>query len=59
MLGLKHIALLVDDVDAVAAQLVAHNVPIVNPPKDVRNVRNCFFADPDGNALELIDGLLV
>lgn len=56
VLGLKHLALLVDDVDAVAARLAAQDVRITNPPKDVLGVRNCFFADPDGNALELIDG---
>jgi catechol 2,3-dioxygenase-like lactoylglutathione lyase family enzyme len=56
VLGLKHLALLVDDVDAVAAELAARGATITNPPRDVRGVRNCFFADPDGNSLELIDG---
>jgi catechol 2,3-dioxygenase-like lactoylglutathione lyase family enzyme len=56
VLGLKHLALLVDDVDAVAAQLTARGAHITNPPRDVRGVRNCFFVDPDGNSLELIDG---
>jgi catechol 2,3-dioxygenase-like lactoylglutathione lyase family enzyme len=56
VLGLKHLALLVDDVDAVAAQLAARGAQITNPPRDVRGVRNCFFVDPDGNVLELIDG---
>jgi hypothetical protein len=28
------------------------------PRETVRNARNCFFADPDGNALRFIDGIL-
>jgi len=60
VLGLKHIGLLVDDVDAVLAQLNAHNVRVIYPPNDAHGgVRTCFFADPDGNALELIDGTCV
>jgi catechol 2,3-dioxygenase-like lactoylglutathione lyase family enzyme len=55
-LGLKHLALLVDDVDAVAGRLAAAGASITAPPGDVRGVRNCFFADPDGNVLEIIDG---
>lgn len=57
VVGLKHIGLLVEDVDAVLAQLQAHDVRIIYPPNDAHGgVRTCFFADPDGNALELIDG---
>jgi catechol 2,3-dioxygenase-like lactoylglutathione lyase family enzyme len=57
VLGLKHIGLLVDDVDAVAAKLVSAGVRIIYPPNDaLGDVKTCFFADPDGNALELIDG---
>jgi catechol 2,3-dioxygenase-like lactoylglutathione lyase family enzyme len=58
-LGLKHIALLVGDVDAVSAQLGAQGVPIIRPPRAVRTLRNCLVADPDGNAVELIDGTFV
>ncbi len=59
MLGLKHIALLVDDVDAVAAQLSAEGVPVIRAPRAVRSLRNCLVGDPDGNAVELIDGTFV
>ncbi len=57
VLGLKHIGMLVSDVDAVLAQLKEQGVRIIYPPNDAHGgVRTCFFADPDGNALELIDG---
>jgi catechol 2,3-dioxygenase-like lactoylglutathione lyase family enzyme len=60
VLGLKHLGLLVDDVDAVAARLKVAGVRIIYPPNDaLGNVKTCFFADPDGNALELIDGTCV
>jgi catechol 2,3-dioxygenase-like lactoylglutathione lyase family enzyme len=60
VLGLKHLGMLVDDVDAVAARLVEKGVRIIYPPNDaLGNVKTCFFADPDGNALELIDGTCV
>jgi catechol 2,3-dioxygenase-like lactoylglutathione lyase family enzyme len=57
VVGLKHMGILVEDVDAVLAQLKAHDVRVIYPPNDAHGgVRTCFFADPDGNALELIDG---
>ncbi len=59
VLGLKHLGLLVDDVDDVAAQLKAADVPFILEPKDaLGGVRVAFFYDPDGNALELIDGVV-
>ena len=60
VLGLKHIGILVENVDAVLAQLREHDVRIIYPPNDAHGgVRTCFFADPDGNALELIDGTCI
>jgi catechol 2,3-dioxygenase-like lactoylglutathione lyase family enzyme len=57
VLGLKHIGLLVDDVFAVADRLKAAGVRIIYPPNHaLGGVDTCFFADPDGNALELING---
>jgi len=57
VLGIKHLGLLVDDVDAVLARLLDRGVRVIYPPNDAHGgVRTCFFADPDGNALELIDG---
>ena len=60
VLGLKHIGMLVDDVDAVHDRLKAAGVRIIYPPNDAHGgVKTCFFADPDGNALELIDGTCI
>lgn len=57
VLGLKHIGMLVDDVFAVGANLKSAGVPIIYPPNHaLGGVDTCFFADPDGNALELING---
>ncbi|MGD0610260.1 MAG: VOC family protein [Anaerolineales bacterium] len=57
VLGLKHLGLLVNDVDAVAGRLERAGVKILYPPVNATgNVKTCFFADPDGNGLELIDG---
>ena len=60
VLGLKHIGMLVDDVYAVAERLKAAGVRIIYPPNHaLGGVDTCFFADPDGNALELINGTCV
>jgi len=57
VLGLKHIGMLVDDVFAVADRLKAAGVRIIYQPNHaLGGVDTCFFADPDGNALELING---
>ena len=57
VLGMKHIGMLVDDVFAVAERLKAAGVRIIYPPNHaLGSVDTCFFADPDGNALELING---
>lgn len=57
VLGMKHIGLLVDDVWVVAERLKEKGVRIIYPPNHaLGGVDTCFFADPDGNALELING---
>jgi catechol 2,3-dioxygenase-like lactoylglutathione lyase family enzyme len=57
VLGLKHIGMLVDDVFATAEQLKFTGVRIIyQPDHALGGVDTCFFADPDGNALELING---
>lgn len=57
VLGLKHIGILVDDVFQVAERLKNAGVRIIYPPNHaLGGVDTCFFADPDGNALELING---
>lgn len=57
VLGLKHIGFEVDNVDLVAARLKEAGVTFIYSPNDaLGNVKTAFFEDPDGNALELIDG---
>jgi len=57
VLGLKHIGMLVEDVFAGAERLKAAGVNIIYPPNHaLGGVDTCFFAYPDGNALELING---
>lgn len=57
VLGLKHIGMLVEDVFALADRLKSAGVRIIYPPNHaLGGVDTCFFADPDGNALELING---
>lgn len=47
-----HFALLVRDVDAAAAELRGHGVP-VSAPTAVGAARQAFLSDPSGNAVEL------
>lgn len=57
VLGLKHIGMLVDDVFVVGERLKEKGIHIIYPPNHaLGGVDTCFFADPDGNALELING---
>ena len=52
--GIRVIAGHVDDVDEAYANLVAREVPIKMPPHDFEGrARLMFFADPDGNWIEL------
>jgi hypothetical protein len=59
--GWDHLALEVEDVDAAYAALKARGVPFHAPPEgfppEAPAVRLVFFADPDGNALELLQPL--
>ncbi len=55
-LGLEHIGLGTDDLDAAIADLAAKGVPLVSGPKQARpGVRIAFFAMPDGVQVELIE----
>ena len=53
--AINHIALHVDDVDAAYEELVAKAVVIKSPPANFKEIRICFFFDPDGNTLELVE----
>lgn len=48
----QHFALLVEDLDAVVAELRAKGVA-VDDPSVVGSDRQTFVSDPDGNAIEL------
>lgn len=59
--GWVHFAFQVEDVDAVAAELkgkgIAFRVEPTDFPAENPAVRLAFFADPDGNELELVQPL--
>ena len=60
-LGLRHVALEVDDLDALYARLGEANVPFVSPPVPVPfsvvGVRKhlCYLRDPDGALVEIAE----
>ena len=57
--GYGHIALAVDDLDALLASLAAKGIEPEKPPYNPggrEEFRICFVADPDGYRVELIDG---
>ncbi len=54
-IGFKHLAFLVDDVDAEYKRLQAAGVEFTMDPTSVESgLRIAFFKDPDGNRLELM-----
>ena len=53
--GWAHLALHVESVDEAYKELVDKGVKIRNEPKDFQTIRNAFFLDPDGNAVELVE----
>jgi lactoylglutathione lyase len=57
--GYNHMALVVDDLDALLAELAPHGVEPEKPPfapGGRTEYRICFVTDPDGYRVELIDG---
>ena len=57
--GYNHIAITVDDLDALLRELAAHGVEPEKPafhPGDREEYRIAFVQDPDGYRVELIDG---
>ncbi|HLI60085.1 MAG TPA: VOC family protein [Solirubrobacteraceae bacterium] len=57
--GYNHMALVVDDLDALLAEIAPHGiVPEQAPyaPGGRSEYRICFITDPDGYRIELIDG---
>lgn len=53
--AIDHLALSVESVDASYQELVAKGVRIQSAPEDFKDVRICFFYDPDGNSIELFE----
>ncbi len=53
--AINHIALHVESTDAAYAELVAAGVKIKSAPASFKDVRICFFFDPDGNTLECVE----
>jgi catechol 2,3-dioxygenase-like lactoylglutathione lyase family enzyme len=57
--GLRHLALRVTGLDALAGELQRAGVPFTLLPTDaVGGVRIAFFTDPDGTLIELVEGEL-
>src|SRR5262245_13930832 len=54
-IGINHLAFQVDDVDITYQELVARGVRVIAEPAQYKEVRSAFFADPDGNVLEIIE----
>lgn len=58
-IGFKHLAFEVQDIDAAVAALAADGVKtdnIIDCSAIVPGLRVCFFSDPDGNRVELMQG---
>ena len=54
--GIEHVCLLVPDIDAQAARLVANGVALLSPVSEVRpGVRVAFVEAPDGIVIEMIE----
>ncbi len=53
--GIRHIALAVDDFEAMVEKLMAENVVVVTEPTvSASGIKTFFFRDPEGNVLHLI-----
>ena len=52
---LDHLALHVEDIDEAFQELVAKGVRIRSEPRNFKDLRYCFFYDPDGNSIELLE----
>jgi lactoylglutathione lyase len=53
--GLNHLCLTVDDIDAVIDQLAATGIPLTRPKKMAIDRNNqAWIEDPDGNRIELM-----
>jgi catechol 2,3-dioxygenase-like lactoylglutathione lyase family enzyme len=56
--GARYFTALVEDLDAVQAELTSKDIPIVVPPFELPGVaRLMFAADPDGNWIEFAQAI--
>lgn len=55
--AINHIALQVENLDAAYQELVEKGIKIKMEPRNFKDIRICFFYDPDGNSLELVEEL--
>jgi len=53
--GLRHLAVLVKDFDAVYADLKAKGVQFLTEPSESKGNKLVFFTDPEGNILHLLE----
>lgn len=56
--GIFHICLTVDDIDAAQARLAANGIALSRPRKEGRGVdhnRGMWITDPDGNQIEIME----
>lgn len=53
--GVLHVGFVVPDVDAAYESLRADGVPFFMKPTDFGSLRICFFSDPDGVRIELLE----
>ncbi len=53
--GTAHVAFFVDDVDAMHRQLRDKGVRFISPPVDFGTAKSCYFTDPDGIVLEILE----
>jgi catechol 2,3-dioxygenase-like lactoylglutathione lyase family enzyme len=55
--GLTHLCFDIEDVEAIYAKLAPAGVPFLSPPKHLGSVITCYIRDPDGNIIELRQGI--
>ena len=55
ILGIKHMAFEVDDVEEKSKQLASKNIDVSEPKMGASGSRYCFLKDPDGIPIELYE----
>jgi catechol 2,3-dioxygenase-like lactoylglutathione lyase family enzyme len=55
--GLTHLCFDIEDLEAAYAKLVPAGVVFLSPPQHLGSVITCYIRDPDGNLIELRQGI--